>query len=183
MKNIFKRFSTLDWVFIAMFISLLYISAIPFKIGLSKIPIIQPFVFSIPYMAVLVIAARTIPKPGSVGMIIFGQMILSQATSSGINPLWWPHALIQIFALESYFFLTKNYCRTPANAVFAGILRGAVSYLCFYMIEAPFIWHKFYAVWYISFNTAEGIIGSAFGAWIGYKAGISIEKGYKSGRL
>jgi hypothetical protein len=178
-KKLLNTFTTQELVIIALFWSLLYISSLPFKFGLSKIPFIHTFFFSVPYSAVLVIGIKLVPKFGTASLLIFGNSLLSQIISRGINPLWWPYALLSGFVLETYFLITKNYLSTMINALGAGTLRGLVVYLYFYFIAGPFIWHKFYAPWYIFIQTLQGVIGSGLGALIGFTLSKSILKGFK----
>ncbi len=180
-KNRGRLFSlkTLDLITIAFFVVLLYVAILPFKMGLSKIPFIHTFFFSIPFTCILFIGIRAVPKPGSATMIICGHSLFVQLISRGINPLWWPYALIEALTLEAYFLLTKNYIDSRFYAITAGALRGLVVYLYFYYISAPLIWHKFYAPWYIAIYTTQGVIGSAIGGLIGYQISKTIEKAYK----
>ena len=166
-RKAIPAFSVQDLVTVALFCSLLYIAILPFKFGLSRIPIIQSFFFSIPYTAMLFIGIRLIPRAGTATLIICGHSLLSQTISSGVNPLWWPYALLASFVLELYFLVTKNYLETMRNALGAGFLRGLTVYLYFYCFSAPFIWHQFYAPWYIAIQTAQGIAGSMIGASLG----------------
>jgi hypothetical protein len=160
-------FSIHELVIAALFCSLLYIAILPFKFGLSRIPIIQSFFFSIPYTTILFIGIRLIPRPGTTTIIICGHSLLSQVISSGVNPLWWPYAILPSFALELYFLTTRNYLETTTNALGAGFLRGLTVYTYFYCFSAPFIWHQFYAPWYIVIQTIQGICGSMIGAYLG----------------
>jgi ABC-type thiamin/hydroxymethylpyrimidine transport system permease subunit len=160
-------FSIQELVTVALFCSLLYIAILPFKFGLSRIPIIQSFFFSIPYTAMLFIGIRLIPRAGTATLIICGHSLLSQTISSGVNPLWWPYALLAGFVLELYFLVTKSYLETTRNALGAGFLRGFTVYVYFYCFSAPFIWHQFYAPWYIAIQTVQGIAGSMIGASLG----------------
>jgi hypothetical protein len=160
-------FSIQDLVTVALFCSLLYIAILPFKFGLSRVPMIQSFFFSIPYTATLFIGIRLIPRAGTATLIICGHSLLAQTISSGVNPLWWPYALLASFILELYFLATRNYLGSLANALGAGFLRGLVVYIYFYCFSAPFIWHQFYAPWYIAVQTAQGIAGSMIGAFLG----------------
>jgi hypothetical protein len=166
-RKAIPAFSIQELVTVALFCSLLYIAILPFKFGLSRIPIIQSFFFSIPYTAMLFIGIRLIPRAGTATLIICGHSLLSQTISSGVNPLWWPYALLASFALELYFLVTKNYLATMRNALGAGFLRGLTVYIYFYCFSAPFIWHQFYAPWYIAIQTAQGIVGSMIGASLG----------------
>jgi len=166
-RKAIPSFSIQELVIVALFCSLLYIAILPFKFGLSRIPIIQSFFFSIPYTAMLFIGIRLIPRAGTATLIICGHSLLSQTISSGVNPLWWPYALLAGFVLELYFLVTKSYLETTRNALGAGFLRGLTVYLYFYCFSAPFIWHQFYAPWYIAIQTAQGIAGSMIGASLG----------------
>jgi uncharacterized membrane protein len=116
-------------------------------------------------------------------MIICGHNLFVQLISRGINPLWWPYALIEALTLEVYFLLARNYIGSMLNAIIAGALRGLVIYIYFYYISAPLIWHKFYAPWYIAIHTAQGIAASVIGGIIGYQISKTIEKAYKYGSV
>lgn len=184
-KNRNKTFSlkAIDLVTIAFFVMLLYVAILPFKMGLSKIPFVHTFFFSIPFTCVLFIGIRAVPKPGSATMIICGHSLFVQLISRGVNPLWWPYALIEALTLEAYFLVTKNYIHSKFHAIMAGALRGLVVYLYFYYISAPLIWHKFYAPWYITAHTIQGVVGSAIGGLIGYRISKVVEKAYKYGGI
>lgn len=56
-------------------------------------------------------------------------------------------------------------------------------YLYFYLVSAPLIWHKFYASWYVTVETLQGVIGSALGGFLGYGIGKAVEKAYKHATL
>ncbi len=176
-------FDTLELVTIAFFIILLYVAILPFKMGLSKIPFLYNFFFSIPFTCVLFIGIRLIPRFGTATFLICGHSLFTQIVSRGINPLWWPYAIAESMMLEAYFLLTRNYLESTFSAITAGALRGLVVYLYFYYISAPFIWHKHYANWFIIGNTMQGVIGSAIGGIIGYKISRTIEKAYKYGGI
>jgi len=182
-RRLLCHFSTQELVTIALICSLLYVAVLPFKFGLSRIPFIQAFFFSIPFTAVLVIGIRLVPKFGTATLLIFGNSLLAQIVSRGINPLWWPYALLSSFVLEAYFLITKNYLKTLVNTIGAGILRGLVVYLYFYFIAGPYIWHKFYAPWYISIQTLQGVIGSGLGALIGFALSKTILGAYRHGGI
>lgn len=182
-KRLMQSFSTYDLVTVSLFIVLIYIAILPFKLGFSKFPFIHSFFFSIPYSAILIIGIRLVPKPGSTTFLIFGNCIFAQIFSRGINPIWWPNAILPSLALELYFLLTRNYVRNLSNALGAGILRGAVVYTYFYLFAGPFIWHKNYAGWYIILQVVQGLIASGIGAWIGFRLSKIVEKAYTSGRV
>lgn len=176
-------FNTLELITIAFFVILMYGAILPFKMGLSKIPFVHAFFFSVPFTCVLFIGIRLIPKFGTTTFLICGHSLFTQIISRGINPLWWPYALIESLTLEIYFLLTKNYLTTKFSAVISGALRGLVVYLYFYFVSAPYIWHKFYAPWYISIQTFQGVIGSSLGGLLGFEISKTVEKVYKYGGL
>ena len=176
-------FDTLELVTIAFFIILLYVAILPFKMGLSRIPFLYNFFFSIPFTCVLFIGIRLIPRFGTATFLICGHSLFTQIVSRGINPLWWPYALAESLTLETYFLLTKNYLESNFSAITAGALRGLIVYVYFYYVSAPFIWHKYYASWFIIANTMQGVVGSAIGGIIGYKISRTIEKAYKYGGI
>jgi len=182
-RRLIKNFTVHELIVIALFCSLLYVAGLPFKFGLSRIPFIHTFAYSIPFTTVLFIGIRLVPKLGTATLIIFGHSLLSQIISRGINPLWWPYALLAGFVLELYFLLCRNYLGSRANALGAGILRGFVVYIYFYYISAPYIWHIFYAPWYISVQTLQGVIGSGIGALIGFSLSKPIISAYRHGGL
>ena len=178
--HLFSTFSIRELVMIAFFCCLLYLAGLPFRLGLSRIPFLQAFIFSIPHTAVLFAGIRLVPKAGTALLIITGNSLLAQLISRGINPLWWPYALLAGLTLELYFLLTGSYLKTRTNAFFAGILRGLVVYLYFYCVSAPYIWHINYAPWYIAVMTAEGIAGSVIGALIGYELSLHAAKALRT---
>ena len=182
-RRLIKNFTIYELIVIALFCSLLYIAGLPFKFGLSRIPFIQSFAYSIPFTAVLFIGIRLVPKPGTATLIIFGHSLLSQIISRGINPLWWPYALLAGFVLELYFLCCRNYLESRVNAIGAGILRGFVVYIYFYYISAPYIWHMHYAPWYIFIQTLQGMTGSCIGALIGFSLSKPIISAYRHGGL
>ncbi len=182
-KDMIRNINTQDLIVIALFCSLLYVAGLPFKLGLSRIPFIHAFVFSIPFTAVLFIGIRIVPKTGTAMLIILGHSLLSQLISRGINPLWWPYAFLAGLVLELYFFATKSYLGTKLNSLFAGCLRGLIMYLYFYYVSAPYIWHIHYAPWYIFIQTLQGVIGSGTGALIGFALSKPIIKAYKHGGI
>ncbi len=180
-RSMIPRFSTEELITVALFCSLLYIAILPFKFGLSRIPVIQAFFFSIPYTAILVIGIRLVPKAGAATLLICGNSLLSQTLSSGVNPLWWPYAFMAAFVLELYFLLTGNYLGTMRNALGAGLLRGLTVYMYYYYISAPYIWHQHFAPWYIWLQTGQGMLGSALGAAIGFYLSKTIIKAFRYG--
>jgi energy-coupling factor transport system permease protein len=184
--NIKKRlfnFDTLELITIAFFVVLLYLAILPFKMGLSRIPFLDTFFFSIPFTCILFIGIRIVPKFGTATFLICGNSLFTQIISSGINPLWWPYALAESLTLEGYLLLTKDYIGSTFSAIVAGALRGLVVYLYFYFLSAPLIWHRYYALWFIIVNTVQGAVGSAIGGVFGYKISRTIEKAYKYGGI
>jgi len=180
-RRIIQGFSLQEIVTIALFCSLLYIATVPFKFGLSRIPFIQALIFSIPVTAVLVVGIRLVPKCGTATLIIFGNSLLSQIISRGINPLWWPYALLAGFVLELYFLISRNYLETKINALGAGLLHTFVVYVYFYFFSAPFLWHLHYASWYWCLQTIQGIACSGAGALIGFAISRPILSAYRHG--
>jgi energy-coupling factor transport system permease protein len=182
-RNSLLKFDTLELVIIAFFIILLYVAILPFKMGLSKIPFIHAFFFSIPFTCILLIGIRMVPRMGTATLIILGHSLFTQVISRGINPLWWPYALLEAAVLEIYFAVAKDYLESRRSFLIAGLLRGLSVYLYFYYIASPYIWHKFYAPWYITVQTFQGVLGSMVGGLIAYKVSRSIEEAYKYGGL
>lgn len=182
-RRIINNFTVHELIVIALFCSLLYVAGLPFKFGLSRVPFIHTFAFSIPFTAVLFIGIRLVPKFGAATMIIFGHSLLSQIISRGVNPLWWPYALLAGFALELYFLIFRSYLGSRANAIGAGLLRGFVVYIYFYYVSAPYIWHIFYAPWYIGIQTIQGMAGSCIGALIGFSLSKPIINAYRHGGM
>jgi len=182
-KNSLLRFDTLELVTISFFIILLYVAILPFKMGLSKIPFVHAFFFSIPFTCILLIGIRMVPRAGSATLIVVGHSLFAQIISRGINPLWWPYAIAEAAILEAYFAIAKDYLKSRHSFIIAGVLRGLVVYLYFYFIASPYIWHKFYAPWYIALQTFQGTLGSALGGLIAYKVSKSVEEAYKYGGL
>jgi len=177
------KFNTLDLVIISFFVILLYVAILPFKMGLSKIPFIHAFFFSIPFTCILLIGIRMVPRMGTATLIILGHSLFTQVISRGINPLWWPYALLEAAVLEIYFAVAKDYLESRRSFLIAGLLRGLSVYLYFYHIASPYIWHKFYAPWYIAVQTFQGVLGSMVGGLIAYKVSKSVEEAYKYGGL
>ncbi|MBN1614724.1 MAG: hypothetical protein JW950_09690 [Deltaproteobacteria bacterium] len=183
MKSMIPQFSTEELITVALFCSLLYIAILPFKFGLSRIPVIQAFFFSVSYTAILAIGIRLVPKAGTVTMLICGHSLLSQILSSGVNPLWWPYALLAGFVLEIYFLTTGNYLGTMRNALGAGAVRGFTVYVYFYYFSAPYIWHQHFAPWYIWLQAGQGMAGSALGAAIGFYLSRTIIQAFRYGGI
>ncbi len=180
-KNGLLRFDTLELVTISFFIILLYVAILPFKMGLSKIPFVHAFFFSIPFTCILLIGIRMVPRAGSTTLIIVGHSLFTQIISRGINPLWWPYALLEAAVLEVYFLIAKDYLKSRHSFVIVGMLRGMSVYLYFYFVASVYIWHKFYAPWYIAIQTFQGVLGSAVGGLIAYKVSKPVEEAYKYG--
>jgi len=182
-RNSLLKFNTLELVIISFFVILLYVAILPFKMGLSKIPFIHAFFFSIPFTCILLIGIRMVPRMGTTTLIILGHSLFTQVISRGINPLWWPYAIAETAILEAYFAIAKDYLKSRHSFIIAGILRGFVVYLYFYFVASPYIWHKFYAPWYIALQTFQGTLGSALGGLIAYKVSKSVEEAYKYGGI
>jgi hypothetical protein len=136
-RKAIPSFSTMDLTTIALFCSLLYITILPFKFGLSRIPLIQTFFFSIPYTATLFIGIRLIPRAGTATLIICGHSLLSQIISSGINPLWWPYALLASFALELYFHHYRKLSGIPGRMPSEPDFFGGLQFIFIFTVFPP----------------------------------------------
>lgn len=180
-RRLFARLTIQDYILSAMFIGLLYAAILPWRLGLGRIPLIHPFIYSIPFTAVLIIGLRVVPKPGAATLMIFGKGMLYQLLGTGINPLWWPDYLLQAFSIELYLLITQDYVQHPKSALSVGFLRGMMGYLYFYFIGAPFIWHTFYTWWYMALQIGLGAAGCLVGAGIGYALGRKIEAAFRFG--
>jgi len=174
----FFNFNTFELITISFFIILMYVSILPFRIGLGRIPFLRSFFFSIPITCVLFIGIGLIPKSGIVFFMVCGHRLFMQTVLTGINPLWWPFALIESLSLELFFLMRGRFLDSYGAAFSAGALRGIVVYLSFYLVFAPYIWHQFYAPWYLGIETFLGAIGSAAGGMAGYRFALLIRKTY-----
>ncbi len=58
----------------------------------------------------------------------------------------------------------------------AGMLRGLLAGSYTYLIAAPFIWHKFYAAWYIAMMIVMDLLGCAIGAAIAWQLVPTVER-------
>ncbi len=175
-KTRFKPFSTLELVTLSMMVCLLYVAVIPWQIGLSRIPGLDAFVFSIPYSVVLLLALRLIPKPGAALLLVVGQGLLGQLLGRGLNPVWWPYYLWCGMAVELAASAVGNWGKRPGSAIGIAVSRGGVSYAYNYLILAPLIWHHYYAAWYVAMKITMGILGCAVGGWIAWRIAPSVEK-------
>ncbi|MFH1006105.1 MAG: hypothetical protein V1800_01220 [Candidatus Latescibacterota bacterium] len=182
-RRLFARLTIQDYTLSAMFVGLLYVAVLPWRLGLGRIPFIHPFIYAIPFTAVLIIGLRIVPKPGAATLMIFGKGMLYQLLGAGINPLWWPDSLLQAFSVEWYLLITQDYIQHPRSALAVGFLRGMMGYLYFYFVGAPFIWHTFYAWWYMALQIVLGGAGCLVGAWIGFVLGRKVEAAFRFGGM
>lgn len=177
------RLSLQDYTVAAMFIGLLYVAVLPWRLGLGKVPIIHPFIYAIPFTAVLITGIRLIPKPGAATLMLFGEGLLYQLLGSGLNPLWWPDYLFQALVIDSFLLFTGDYAQTLKSALAMGLLRSLVAYLYFYSVGAPFIWHTFYDRWYVVMQVSLGAAGSLVGAAIGRSLARRVEAAFRFGGI
>lgn len=182
-RRLFAQLTLQDYILAAMFIGLLYVAVLPWRLGLGKVPIIHPFIYAIPFTAVLIIGIRLVPKPGAVTLMLFGEGLLYQLLGSGLNPLWWPDFLLQALVIDSFLLFTRDYAQTLKSVLAIGLLRGVVGYLYFYFIGAPFIWHTFYGWWYVAMQISLGATGSLVGAAIGLALGRKVEAAFRFGGI
>lgn len=177
-NRILESFSAKEIITIFLFVGLLFLCKIPFRI-IGGIFLLRAVVAALPYGIVLVIGIRMVPKPGTTTLLICGEAFISQIIATGLNPLWWPMYLTMSFVIEIYCLITKDYCSHWINAVIVGAIKGFLGNFYFYVIGAPFIFHMFYPAWYIVLHIIVGTVSTGVGAFIGYRIGINIIKGFK----
>ncbi len=107
-----QSFSLQELATLALLICLLYVAAMPWKIGLSHLPGLDALVFAIPYTTFLLLGIRLVPKLGTATLLIVGEGIFGQLVGSGLNPAWWPYYLWCALALELLFLFTNDYARS-----------------------------------------------------------------------
>ena len=113
----FRRFKTAELATLALLICLLYVAAIPWQIGLAKVPGVDALVFSIPYTAVLLLGLRLVPKPGAATVLVCGAGIFGQLLGRGLNPAWWPYYLWCGVSLDLYLMTRRpNPAFVPRDA-------------------------------------------------------------------
>jgi ABC-type thiamin/hydroxymethylpyrimidine transport system permease subunit len=160
----------------ALLICLLHVAVVPWQIGLAKVPGLDALVFSIPYTAIFLLGLRLVPKPGIATLLVFGQGIFGQLLGRGINPAWWPYYLWCAMGVELFLFVVGRQLRSLPAMLGAGVLRGLIAYSYTYLILAPFLWHQFYAPWYVALKISMGMVGCAIGTVLAWRLAPVIEK-------
>ena len=182
-KRTFQSFTTLELATAATLICLLYVAAIPWQIGLAKVPGLDALVFSIPYTAIFLLGLRLVPKPGMSTLLIFGQGLFGQLLGRGINPAWWPYYLVCAAGVEILLLVVGNSMRSLSAMLAAGVLRGVLAYSYMYLILVPFLWHQFYDWWYIGLKVSTGMIGCIIGTLLAWQLAPAIEKASRHSSL
>lgn len=182
-KRAFQPFTTLELATAATLICLLYVAVIPWQIGLARVPGLDALVFSIPYTAILLLGLRLVPKLGFATLLIFGQGFFGQLLGRGINPAWWPYYLWCALGVEIVMLFAGSRVKTLPVMVGIGMLRGFLAYTYMYLILAPFLWHQFYAPWYVVAKTLMGLVGCAIGSILAWQLAPAIEKASKRSSL
>lgn len=180
-KRALRPLTTLDLATLAMMICLLYVAVVPWQMALAKVPGLDALVFSIPYTAIFLLGLRLVPKPGAATLLIFGQGLIGQMLGRGINPAWWPYYLICAVAVEFLLLIVGNSMRSAWTMAATGVLRGVVAYSYMYLIAAPFLWHQFYAWWYVGLKLSLGVVGCVIGAWMAWRLAPAVERAAKFG--
>ena len=175
-KRAFQPFTTLELATAAILICLLHVAVIPWQIGLARVPGLDALVFSIPYTAMFLLGLRLVPKAGFATLLIFGQGLFGQLLGRGINPAWWPYYLWCALGVELLLLLTGGRMKNLAVMLGAGVLRGLLAYTYMYLILAPFLWHQFYAPWYVVAKILMGLIGCVIGAVLAWRLAPVVEK-------
>ena len=179
----FRPFTTLELATAALLICLLHVAVIPWQIGLAKVPGLDALIFSIPYTAIFLLGLRLIPKPGIATLLIFGQGVFGQLLGRGINPAWWPYYLWCAMGVELFLLMVGSQLRSLPAMLGAGVLRGLIAYSYTYLILAPFLWHQFYALWYVGLKIAMGMVGCVIGTVLAWRLAPMIEKATRHANL
>jgi len=158
-------FSTPQTMTLATFACLLYVAALPWRLGLSRF-FLGGFIITVPYTAILLVGLRVVPRFGAAALMILGYGLLSQLVGGGINPLWWPEYLAKGIVLEGLCLLGGDYGRSRMSAIWIGLVYGGFGYAFFYLVSAPFIWHIHYDLWFVAWKSLQGIVAGALGAGI-----------------
>jgi len=180
-RRSFRTLTTLDLATLALMICLLYVAVVPWQMAFAKVPGLDALIFSIPYTALFLLGLRLVPKPGAATLLIFGQGLFGQILARGINPAWWPYYLMCAVCVELFLMIAGHALQSLWTMMAVGVLRGVVSYAYMYLIVAPFLWHQFYAWWYVALKVSLGMIGCAVGAWLGWRLAPIVEKASRFG--
>ena len=182
-RRAFQPFTTLELATASLLICLLHVAVVPWQIGLARIPGLDALVFSIPYTAILLLGLRLVPKSGMSTLLIFGQGLFGQLLGRGINPAWWPYYLWCALGVEIVMLLAGCRVKTLPVMLGIGMLRGFLAYTYMYLILAPFLWHQFYAPWYVAVKTLMGLVGCAIGSILAWQLAPAIEKASKGSSI
>ncbi|MEN6458978.1 MAG: CbiQ family ECF transporter T component [Thermoguttaceae bacterium] len=172
----FRPFSLAELATAAALICMLRIAVLPWQIGLAKLPGLNALIFAIPYTVIFLIGLRLVPRPGFAVLLIVGQGLFGQLVGSGVNPAWWPYYLSCAFGAEGVFFLTGYRMQSLPALLAVGVTRGLIAGSYTFLIAAPYIWHKYYAPWYITLVIAMDALGCAVGAIMAWRVAPRIEK-------
>jgi len=182
-KKAFQPLTILELATVALLICLLYVSVVPWQAGLAKVPGLDALVFSIPYTVIFLLGLRLVPKVGVATLMIFGSGLFGQLLGRGLNPAWWPYYLMCGVGVEILLLLIGRSMRSFWAMLAAGVLRGMLAYSYMYLILAPFLWHQFYAWWYVGLKVALGVVGCTIGGWLAWRLAPAVEKATKYGSL
>jgi hypothetical protein len=176
MKGTAFGFTAVELATIALLICLLYVAIIPWSISLSRVPGLDALIFSIPYTVIFLLGLQLVPKPGAATLLIFGQGLLGQLLGRGLNPLWWPYYAWCALIVELFLYAAGRDVRRLPTAIGVAALRGIISYTYTYFVLAPFLWHQFYAWWYVLAKIALGTVGCVAGAYLAWRLAPAIER-------
>lgn len=182
-KRAFSTFTNYELITLSLFICLLFVSRLPMRIGLGfgNVLLLNGIIMFAPYIAVLVIGIRLVPKVGSVFLMTIGYGILSTFIYGG-NFLILPYYFLTSFVLELYFLVTGDYVKSLVNTMIGSWLIAVIGGTFFFCVSAPLFYRLHYAPWFIIIRVIFGNgVGALVGAYIGYKVGGVIEKSFKGG--
>ncbi len=142
----------------------------------GQLPGLNALIFAVPYTVIFLLGLRLVPRPGFATLLILGQGLFGQLLGAGINPAWWPYYLWCALGVEVLLFWTGHEMRNLPVMLAAGMFRGLLAGSYTYLVAAPFIWHKFYAPWYIAMMILMDLAGCAIGAAVAWRLGPAVEK-------